>query len=387
MITVKNKFEKYCKLFYDNFIIIGDPSINGINIPLARITEGTGYVEDGTINLAHYTQFLYNNYLLNHLDTDLNELNNCIETLKRLCTTCYKYFVNTYPNINFKYYKGFFLRDDIATCNDPFDIPVHSGFKDGIEYDNEDVCFSPFVSQDQIWNLLPILCKLHHNKEISILNSTILWDILVYLVNNNYTLYNPYYSTIYHQWTYCNLKVPYSDRIKDRDEHVKLNIKVKRGANSWYFAGGFANVFKSIGGVCNTFIPNLWYKPFIWLADNIYHPHICKWFKLPVKNNSYYCLNIASGNKKYYKKLVNKFNKSLKDSITKNTELNEDYAWLIFLLPDEYLKQINDENLEAYLELYELNEEYESGNLYNCKSPLFFMNLYVGYLRIKNLLM
>lgn len=94
-----------------------------------------------------------------------------------------------------------------------------------------------------------------------------------------------------------------------------VKVKVKRGANNWYFSGGFRWAFKKFGGECSTFWHCLWYKPFIFLADRVYHPYICKWFGIKVKNNSYYCLG-STNEKSWYgpkfrKRLVSKFNKSL----------------------------------------------------------------------------
>ena len=57
---------------------------------------------------------------------------------------------------------------------------------------------------------------------------------------------------------------------------------------------------------------------FIFLADRVYHPYVCKWFGIKVKNNSYYCLG-STNEKSWYgpgfnKRLVKFFNKSLEGS-------------------------------------------------------------------------
>ena len=103
------------------------------------------------------------------------------------------------PKVYFKYEPGFFLRDDISVnSKDLFDaFKVESGYSNGIELENEDPCFSPFVSQDQIWNLLPSLTLIAEGMEdhkTGILAKELLKNILSYVSDHGHTIYNPYFS-------------------------------------------------------------------------------------------------------------------------------------------------------------------------------------------------
>lgn len=126
------------------------------------------------------------------------------------------------------------------------------------------------------------------------------YDIFEYVIRNGHKIYNPYYSALLHHWTFLpdmdTDKVKPWDRVSNRNKNLKYKVKVKRGANNWYFSGGFRWAFKKFGGECSTFWHCLWYKPFIFLADRVYHPYIYKWFGIKVKNNSYYCLGSTNEN-------------------------------------------------------------------------------------------
>lgn len=71
---------------------------------------------------------------------------------------------------------------------------------------------------------------------------------MYFIIENNHTIYNPYYSQLHHIWTYVPTfnedKVKPWDRVEDRNKHFKNTIKVKRGANNWYFAYGFRKVYE-----------------------------------------------------------------------------------------------------------------------------------------------
>lgn len=369
--TIEEKYNKYKELFETYFIYVGTGQ--GTNIPLAKVNYDTlyGEMEDGTINLAYYIQYVYTRYKLGEVEKKDVEI--ALQTLKRLIDYCYNMFVNENPNIYFKKENGFFLRDDVDhTMYSKFNLKsIRTGFSQGIERINEDPCFSPFVSQDQIWNLIPILSYLSSEFELA---KELGKSITEYVVKHKHVIYNPYYSAIYHNWTYLHIFEPYEERISERNSKLKYNIKVKRGANNWYLAYGFKKSLNKFGGDSNTFWSSLWYKPFIFLADRIYHPYICKWFNLPVKNTSYYSLAV-SGNAWYFgdyeKRIVNKFNKSLKNG---NTLF---MPQLVFLT-----KKYNDINLDllnTYLENYP--EPVTTGIM---NSPLEFMILYNNYKILKN---
>lgn len=166
-------------------------------------------------------------------------------------------------------------------------------------------------------------------------------------------------------------KVKPWDRVSNRNKNLKYKVKVKIGANNWYFSGGFRWAFKKFGGKCSTFWHCLWYKPFIFLADRVYHPYVCKWFGIKVKNNSYYCLG-STNEKSWYgpkfrKRLVSKFNKSLEGG-----ELFMPH--LVFLKECE---DVDESKLRSYLEKWEwdgVNSPIEFLILCNWYKIIFFDN-------------
>lgn len=363
-----DKYKEYQRIFYKYFIIPDRGSTDASNIPLSVIDFDRlhGEVGDGSVNLALYIQYMYTEYLLGNISWE--DLEEVIITLIRLSTNCYKFFQSKCPNVYFKEEIGFFLRDDIRSSDaEYFNLKsINSGFSTGLERINEDPCFSPFVSQDQIWNLLPILKYIHDQKWILRFDGS--WwikSVLKYVIDHNHVIYNPYYSALYHNWTYLHIFEPYSERIKERNKKLKYNIKVKRGANNWYFAYGFRKAYQAFGGYCNTFWSSLWYKPFIFLADRLYHPYICKWFKLPVKDTSYYSLAMAGGawyGGDYKERIVEKFNKSLETG-------DLEHAELAFLTGKR--DKINLNLLGRWLDNYP--QPSTEGVV---KSPLLFMVLY-----------
>lgn len=369
--TKEEKYNKYKELFEDNFVCVGEGK--GTNLPLSSVNYDTmhGEMGDGTINLAYYIQYVYTRYLLGEVIKENIEAT--LRTLKRLIDGCYDMFVNDYPNMYFKKEDGFFLRDDVDhTMASYFNLKsIKTGYSNGIERIDEDPCFSPFVSQDQIWNLVPILAHLSSEFELA---RELGKAITEYVVKHHHIIYNPYYSAIYHNWTYLHIFDPYEERIPERNSKLKYTIKVKRGAYNWYFAYGFKKVFNKFGGDSNTFWSSLWYKPFIFLADRIYHPYICKWFNLPVKNTSFYSLAMA-GDAWYFgdyeERIVDKFNESLENG----DELF--MPQLAFLTSKK--KDINLNLLSEYLNNYP--EPKAKGVM---KSPIEFLYLYNHYRLLKN---
>lgn len=375
--TKEEKYKEYKELFYNNFIYDSDFHAIGSNIPLAKVNfdSMTGEMEDGTINLSLYIQYVYTCVKLGELN--VSELEKVLSTLRRLINRCYDIFSIRFPNIYFKKEPGFFLRDDVSSIlASRFNLKsIRTGYSNGIERIEEDPCFSPFVSQDQIWNLVPILYYLSKDYEQA---KELGKDITEYVVKNKHIIYNPYYSALYHNWTYLHIFEPYCERINERNRKLKYSIKVKRGANNWYFAYGFRKTYNNFGGNSKTFWSSLWYKPFIFLADKLYHPYICKWFKLPVKNTSYYSLAISGNawyNNKYEDRIVKKFNESLEKSLKDGSELF--MPQLVFLTSKR--KNININLLGKYIEQYPSPSK--SGIV---SSPLDFMLLYNNYRLLKN---
>lgn len=155
-----DKYSRIKEVFYRDFVYDSSYTEQASCIPLSSVKDGVGWVGDGTINLAQYLQFIYTEMILGNKTED--DVRNSILVLTRLADTTYDLFFNSNKGIYFKFEKGFFLRDDIHSEDaNKFGLTkISSGYTNGIELKDEDPCFSPFTSQDQIWNLAPILAFL-----------------------------------------------------------------------------------------------------------------------------------------------------------------------------------------------------------------------------------
>ena len=200
MESLWNKYNKIKEVFYRDFVYDSSYTEQASCIPLSSVKNGVGWVGDGTINLAQYLQFLYMEIILGNKTED--DVRNAILVLTRLADTTYDLFFNSNKGIYFKFEKGFFLRDDIHSEDaNKFGLSkISSGYTNGIELKDEDPCFSPFTSQDQIWNLAPILAFLSEKgfegaRQVG-------YDIFEYVIRNRHKIYNPYYSALLHPWTF-----------------------------------------------------------------------------------------------------------------------------------------------------------------------------------------
>ena len=380
--TIKEKYSKLKDIFFKDFIVATEETTcRGTNIPASKRVKSpnTGlkilYWGDGTINMAEYLHYLLMESLLGD-KTCNNKILWCLKSLQRLSTSAYEDEKMKNPKVYFVREKGFLLRDDISSSScGLFDaIKIESGYSNGIELENEDPCFSPFVSQDQIWNLLPslsLLIDVFKGQEIGNLAKEILHDILSYVSDHGHTIYNPYFSALKHFWTYLpsmnTEKLKPWDRVEDRNNHLKYTVKVKRGANNWYFAYGFRKTLKKfvpeakLNGFM-TFLYGVWYIPFIFLADRVYSPIVTR-FGVKRKDNSYYCMSSAgdvwyAGRKNYLKRVCKKFNE------------DKEYAFpaLAECLKQEKWQYIDIKALEKWLNDYEFDEN-------SLESPVKFLTL------------
>lgn len=403
---LQEKYEKWLELYEKYYICRGDAkTISGLNIPVQTVlftedgTSTCAEVGDGTINIALDLQFSYilllraikeNNQ--DNVTKYKQQIQNSLNALYRLEEKAYQICCEQYPikNINILdgKQKGFFLRDDF---DKDFDIlntkQIIGSYNRCITMtQEEDPCHSPFTSQDQIWNLAPILLTLSRSTSILLPDSSLQAEIFSlnmfqWVIDNHHTIYNPYYSAIYHFWKYLPSmnedKVKPWDRVKDRKEHYKPKIKVKRGANNWYFAYGFKKAFEAVGDYklnwFSKFISACWYKPFIFLADRIYYPIVKRW--ISPKETSYYSLAVASDGKAWYggdyqKRLVNRFNKSL-EQWEKDNSASLFMPELTFLI--NQTNKINYTRLASWLIDYP--EPIPGKNI----SPITFLLLYNWY--------
>lgn len=371
--TLKEKYEGWKDIFWDIFIMPspgGDEK--GTNIPLQEIyfDRGIGVVGDGTVNLAYLMTYL----LLaesSGIDTPIG-LDDCLNTLRRLersAMELYKSFPWIYEIFDGKPVNGFFLRDDI-----PYDgwkgLETINGAYGGWNGVLEDPCFSPFTSQDQVWNLSPVLMSVmlagghYEAKEIGfMMNKRIQED--------GYKVTNPYLSWISHYHKYLpsmnENKVKPWERIEDRNKHFKNTEKVKRGANNWYYSGGTKAAVDAFSmRKCDykhsfrTFV----HRGVTFFLDRIWFP-IVRILGGEAKENAIYCYAGTSGiwyGPYFSKRLAKRFNDSLngEELFSPNVAVN--------VLTREL---VDWEKVKAWLERYP--EPVKSGAV---KSPIEFMYMY-----------
>ena len=348
--SIEEKYNKLYDTYFNDFMHVGDSKNKGENIPWESITNGKIYVGDGTINLSLLMQFIYV-CNLNGIET-LVTMDQCLTKLYKLVNEAYEFYNKAF-NMYLPFYSGFFMRDDVTNEN------VYIGGYAGLHDENkEDPCYSPFVSQDQVWNLNPILMAVAqsdmYNQEVRDKAASFGKAINKYIKDNNYTIYDPYLSYIKHYFTYLpNTKLSVGERKKDRYDNFEPFIKVKRGANNWYYSGGtkscvdaFTNKQKQYKGTLRTFL----YKCIIFAIDRMYEP-ILRLFGKEFKHNSYNCYASTSGiwyNSNYPTRVANQLNKSLKTK-------KEFYNWNTDLLSGDSNK-INWELVKQWLEDYNIVE-------------------------------
>lgn len=385
--TIEEKFKEWDDVFWKNFIYPNTKPLdyNGSNIPFASVnmTNGLGNTGDGTINLAYLMTYLWiseKNKTYHSITID-----NCLDTLIRLEINAFLYFKKAFPHLfttEDHFHNGFFLRDDIDMSKVSW-----GNYRMLQTLSNEDPCHSPFISQDQVWNLNPILSKIMTDNllsdDIREKAREIGYGINDYIYKNGYTIYNVYLSYIVHMISYLpNTNLSMEERRQDREENFKPNIKVKRGANNWYYSGGTKacrDAFRN--GVCGykSSLRTFLYKCTICFLDKLYEPVYRLITGHDFKHNSYYCYGAASNiwySKNYKKNFLNKFNKSLKDAKGNREELFQPMIAPIVLYETE---GVDIDGLKAYLEKYPFFDENET----NVTSPIEGLILYEFY---KNLI-
>lgn len=385
--TLDEKYNKWNDLFWKRFIYASTNDEQGSNIPISSINfdTGRGDVGDGTINLSELMQFIY--------VCDLNQVEqpismyDCVKVISRLEKEAYTYFLNYFKNYaypNTSYYPGFFLRDDIPYYGDQADKineslglnMIASNLGSLMSPDTEDPCYSPFVSQDQVWNLNPMLKIVAdgtYNASTKEAARSVGYDINYYIKENKYTIYNPYLSYIKHFFCYCPTfntnKVKPWDRQEDREKHFKPDIKVKRGANNWYYSGGTSSCVDAFDSRAsegyNHTLRTFLYRGVVWFLDMVYEP-VLRLFGKEFKHNSYYCYAATSGiwyGPRFRKRIVEQFNKSFDRGFGL---FNPN---IVFIAGEHDL--IDWDKAKKWLEEYP--EPTESGTV---SSPLTFMYIY-----------
>lgn len=371
MMELDKKFDLLEKQFYEKFIKLGIAENKACNIPYSYYDYSNNSVDvgDGTINIAQYLTFLYYYWKYHESDSARYEIKQTIGTLERLEKSAYEMYSVELPGIDFPV-RGFFVRDDID------DVDGVTAYKQFYYPNVEDPCFSPFISQDQVWNLNPILAKFAQEgfSEAAYAGRR----INSYIMQNGYTIYNPYLSRIVHWHTYCPTfnedKVKPWDRQADREFNYKPMIKVKRGANNWYYSGGTKACFNSFSTGDFTkaghSIRELAYRATIFVLDRIYEPIYKLVTGNDFKHNSYYCYAATSGvwyNNSYKKRFKRRFTDSIKRCIeTGNTPFEANIAPLVLGIDNDVCG-----SLETYL--MNVPEPVTTGKV---ESPLMNLTLY-----------
>lgn len=346
----KSKYERWKEEFYANFVYIDYECPKGSFIPVQEYNYSTKVcgVGDGTCNMANFLEFLI-------LEKDYKKVKCVLKSLRRLQEAAYNFFLPHCPIIREQQvYDGFFLRDDLDPSLEWMEgkgwKPYGSATDQLYTMENEDPCYSPFVSQDQVWNLSPVLLRLVCDGDdpatpdddgCADLAAQELIAINGFIKDNGYTVYNPYLSWIKHFYTYLvPFKVDYYSRQAYRATKFRMDVKVKRGANNWYYSGGTLGMWKSGtlgyaddgGPSLRTFL----YKATVWLLDRVYEP-ILGWFGLEFKHSSYYCYGPAVWyNSGYKKRLGKKFNESIQ-KMKDGGEYGEPFEWNVAYLWGEGL--------------------------------------------------
>lgn len=371
--TIDEKFEEWKDVFFDKFVkVSSDGCEQGSCVPLEEIDleRSRGYVGDGTINLALMMTYL----ALAEKARDETPISifSCLQTLDRLHEAALELY-KPFKMVSDRFQDavtGFFLRDDI----DPYGwegldtvVSAYGMF----HHIDEDPCASPFTSQDQVWNLSPILMYLAAS--LGYIDATdIGYDMNAFIKDNGYKVTNPYLSWINHYHSYLpsmnESKVKAWEREEDREKHFKYDVKVKRGANNWYYSGGTkANVDAFKKGKYEHDLRTFLYRSEVLFLDRVWWP-LVRFVGAGAKENAIYCYAATSGiwyNKKFKKRLSGRFN----DSLTEGMLFGANVAPLVCDPAD-----IDWEAVDFWLDAYPSYSEIDKEE--NIWSPIEFMIVY-----------
>lgn len=372
MMNIDEKFKAYNDMFWTYFIFPDKECKAGTNIPCGYYNFKTNKrtIGDGTINLALLMTYLWLSKELN-IEQPIS-IENCVTTLNRLINYAHWYFTEKFDFLDLKKEPGFYIRDDCYQ-----DDVDWGNYKMLHTLNNEDPCHSPFTSQDQVWNLNPILkylsdCSINIvDKESKEKMKKIGRDQNQWLMDNGYKLYNPYLSQILHYFDYLPVfQQSVAERKQERADNYKPSVLVKRGQYNWYYSGGTLACYNAFSDTKKkSFFRTLFYKMTIFVLDRIWEPILQTFCKKNFKHNSYHCYAACSGiwyNKNFVKRVKKRFEKSL--------ETGELFVPNIapLVLREE---TVDMEKLKNYLEQFP--EPSESGNVH---LPLeTYLNIYLMY--------
>jgi len=267
-------------------------------VPLCKITGTTGIFGDGTCNLAKAMSF--------HLaSSDNDAVSADLNTIDSLIFTEYYRYSHAFPQYIFVKESGFFSRN----LPNP-QIDNYEGITQFDTYlETVDTCYSPFISQDQVWHLIPILIRTQYGCDIA-------RDIMNFIISNNHIIYNPYLSQLIHYNTYTGkLKEPLANRLPKMMATLRNTHRVKRGADNRIFANLFQKVYKSLGGKVPFWkaLPYCWQPLFFELAHLLWFPLVNKFSKSWDREYPLYSMNIAADSSKWKRRYIKRFAKELRE--------------------------------------------------------------------------
>lgn len=363
---LKEKHAKLWDLYWTKFVNT-NPVVSGYCVPLEYICDNKGYAGDGTINMAELLTLLQLRRK-NGRKSPVEVLDVLI-SLGRLSDTAWAYYADKFLGILLHLgFEGnpFFVRDDID-----HDTREQLGLDKMVsnylmlnQEEGEDPCHSPFVSQDQVWNLLPTLYHAYtHGYEAK----GWIANVLQWIVDNKYVIYNPWMGRVVHFHKYCPpLKMPYEKRMVDRDKAYKENFKVKRGADNWYYSGGTLAALDRFNGDRKRHWRKAVFKLETFVIDRILDP-VYKMFGWNFKRHAIYCYGavapeVWAGN--YKKRLTERFVKE----INKGNLFEPEVAFLYGDTSKYPLDKVRE-----WLDNYEYKE---AGRI---NSPVQFLYVYEWY--------
>lgn len=386
---IEEKFETLVSRYISDYITKGDKSEKGTWIPFMSRNRNHINVGDAPINLAELlTMMILSERTGIEFPVGIG-IKDVLDVIDRLFASAKEWGDLLGCPMRFEMNEdyGFFVRDDLDTNNEELKkmgiTSAMSGWNMLHTLSNEDPCHSPFVSQDQVWNLSAPLKYIFMNTDDSVIANrccNIGYKINNYIKVNGYKVYNPYLSILNHYYKYCpDFDIDFWERQADRYNNFKMTVKVKRGANNWYYSGGtshcvklFGNATGLVGKGFRSFMQSLVFLFLNGPVDKVY-----RLFGKKFKLNPVFCygyvgcwfgMDSMSSSRNFEKSLVRKFNRLMKKG--------EAFEWnVLSLLSDEALKGVDAELVKKWLEDYEVKNHMEE----EVYSPTDYICMYMIY--------
>lgn len=369
--TIDEKFEVLLDRYFDDYMIVDDPKEKGSLIPFMERNGNYVNVGDGSINMAELLTVLIlikrNKY--EYMTSKNVKIEDVLLSVDRLFKSAKEWGESLGCPMRLERAEntGFFVRDDLSLDDDRLKkmgiVSMMSNWQMLHTLENEDPCHSPFVSQDQVWNLsaplMWIMMNSGNDKEFT-LASAIGRTMNMFIKSNGYKVYNPYLSALKHYFEYCpNLHMAFGDRQEDRYDHFKMSVKVKRGANNWYYSGGTSHAEKVFGEnmrMNKNF--REWIQSLVFLLLDGPVDWIYRLFGSSFKLNPVYCygylgcwfgLDPMSSLSNLENRLVKRFNKLMYQG--------EAFEWnVLSLIGNNAMKKLDIDIMNDWLEDYEIKD-------------------------------